>query len=114
VPYGSDEKKGKEKNWCLRAMDVENNFTSSANRVVNEILSFRGNETQKITRRNNPLIKATLFWSRYESKRATGTGHYAWTSCRLQVVGKTTDALVWQYQGSYRPTFGSFKRNSTR
>jgi hypothetical protein len=70
--------------------------------------------TQKITRGNNPPIKATLFWSRYESKRVTGTGHYACTSSLIQEAGKTTDALDWQHQGGYRPTFGSFKWNSTR
>jgi len=33
--------------------------------------------------------------------------------CRTQEAGKTTDALAWQYQGSYRTTIGSFKINST-
>jgi hypothetical protein len=53
-----------------------------------------GSETQKITRSNNPPIKATLFWSHYESKSVTGTEHYDWTSYRIQEAGKTTDELA--------------------
>ena len=49
----------------------------------------------------------------HESKRVTGMGHYAWTSCRIQEAGKTMDALAWHYQGSYRVMIGSFKRNRT-
>jgi len=48
-----------------------------------EFFSFGGSETQKITGSNNPLIKATLFCSCHGSKRVTGTGHYAWTGCRI-------------------------------
>ena len=73
---------------------MEKNFTSSLDREENELFSFGGSETQKITRSNNPPIKVTLFWPRHESKRVTGTGHYAWTSCRIQETGKTTDALA--------------------
>jgi hypothetical protein len=75
-------------------MDVEKNFKSSVNREENELLSSGGSETQTITRSNNPPIKAKLFWSRYESKRVTGTGQYAWTSYRIQEAGKTMDALA--------------------
>jgi hypothetical protein len=49
-------------------MDVEKNFTSTVDREKNEPISFGRRETQKITRNNNPPIKATLFWSRYERK----------------------------------------------
>jgi hypothetical protein len=75
-------------------MDVEKNFMSTVDREKNEPISFGGSGAQKITRSNNPPIKATIFWSRYESKGVTGTEHYAWTSCRLQEAGKTTDALA--------------------
>jgi hypothetical protein len=74
-------------------MNVEKNFTSSMDRE-NKLISFVGSETQKISRSNNPPIKATLFWSHYESKRVTGTGHYAWTICRIQEAGKTTDVFT--------------------
>jgi len=30
------------------------------------------------TRSNNPAIKVTLFWPRYESETVIGKGHYAW------------------------------------
>jgi hypothetical protein len=70
-------------------VDVEKKFKSTVDREKNEPISF-GSETQKITRKNNPPIKGTLFWSRYESK----TGHYAWTSSGVQEAGKTTDALA--------------------
>jgi hypothetical protein len=83
-------------------MEVEKNFTSSVDREENELFSFGGSETQKITRSNNPLIKA-LLRSHHESKRVTGMGHYDWTSCRIQEAGKTTDALACQHQGSYWP-----------
>jgi hypothetical protein len=73
---------------------VEKNFTSTVEREKNEPISFGRSETQKITRSNNPLIKVMLFWSRYESKRVTGTGHYACTSCRIWEAGKTTDVLA--------------------
>jgi hypothetical protein len=75
-------------------MDVEKNFTSTVDREKNEPISFGGSETQKITRIKNPPIKAKLFWASYDSKRITGTGHYAWTSCRIQEAGKTTDELA--------------------
>jgi hypothetical protein len=64
-------------------MDVEKNSTSSVDKEEKEFFSFGGSETQKINRSNNPLIKATLFWSRYESGKVTGAGHYAWTSRRI-------------------------------
>jgi hypothetical protein len=57
VKAGS-EKKGKEKNVCFLAMDVEKNFTRSVDREEKELFSFGGSETQKITRSNNPPIKA--------------------------------------------------------
>ena len=75
-------------------MDVEKNSTSSVDREENKFFSFGGSEIQKITRSSNPLIKATLFWPRYESGRVTGVGHYACTSRRTQEAGKTTDAMV--------------------
>jgi hypothetical protein len=73
---------------------MEKNFTSSVGREDNELFSLGGSETQKTTRSNNPTIKATLLRSRHVSKRVTATGHYAWTSCRIQEAGKTTDALA--------------------
>jgi len=85
---------------------------SSLDREENKPFSIGRSETHKITRSNNPPTKATLFWPRHESKTVTGTGHYAWTSCRIQEAGKTTDALAGQYQGSYRTMIVSFKRNS--
>jgi hypothetical protein len=48
---------------------------SPVDREENEFFSFGGSETQKITRSNNPPIKATIFWPRYESGRVTGAGH---------------------------------------
>jgi hypothetical protein len=63
-------------------------------REENEFFSFGESETQKITRSNNPLIKATIFWPRYESGRVAGVGHYAWTSRRIQDVGKTKDVMA--------------------
>ena len=63
-------------------------------REKNERFSFGGSTTQNITRSDNPPIKVTLFWPRYESERVIGRGHYAWTSCRTQEAGKTTDALA--------------------
>jgi len=100
-------------NWCFWVMDVEKNFTSSLDREENKPFSFGRCETQKITWRDNPPIKVTLFWSRHESKKVTGTGHYAWTSWRTQEAGKTRDAMAWQHQGSNRPTIGRPKRSST-
>jgi hypothetical protein len=55
-------------------MDGEKKFTSSVDREENELLSFGGSETQKITRSKNPPIKVKPFWPRPESKRFTGTG----------------------------------------
>jgi hypothetical protein len=75
-------------------MDVAKNLTSSVDREENELLSFGGSETQKITRSNNPPIIVTLFWPRYESERVTGAGHYAWTSRRIQEAGKTMNAIA--------------------
>jgi len=63
----------KGKNWCFWAADVEKNFTSSLDREENEPFSFGRRETHKITWSDNPPIKVTLFWSRYESKKVTGT-----------------------------------------
>jgi hypothetical protein len=74
-------------------MDMEKNFTSSVDRE-NKLFSFRGSETQKIARSNNPPIKAMSLRSCHESKRVTGTVHYAWTSCRIQEAGKTTFVLA--------------------
>jgi len=51
-----------------------------------------------------------LFWSRHESKKVTGMGHYAWTGCRIQEAGKATDALARQYPGCYQSTVGSLKK----
>jgi len=89
-------------------------FKSLLYREENDPFVFGRGDTHKIPRRDNPSIKVTLFWSCYESKKVTRTGHYAWTSGRTQEAGKTTDALAGKSQGSYRPTIGSFKRNSTR
>ena len=75
-------------------MDLEKNSTSFVDREENEFFSFGESETQKITRSNNPPIKVTLFWPRYESGRITGGGHYARTSRRIQEAGKTTDAMA--------------------
>jgi len=86
---------------------------SSLDREENQPFSFGRREIQKITWSDNPPIKVTLFWSRHESKKVTGTGHYAWTSWRTQEAGKTTDAMAWQNQGSYRPTIGRPKGSST-
>jgi len=63
---------------------VEENFTISLDREENEPFSIGRSETQNITRSNNPLTKAALFWPCCESKRVTGTGHYAWTGYRRQ------------------------------
>jgi hypothetical protein len=75
-------------------MNMEKNFMSTMDREENELISFGGSETQKITRSNNPPIKATLLWSHYESKGVTGIGHYAWTICKIQEAGKSMDALT--------------------
>jgi hypothetical protein len=48
-------------------MDIVKNFTSSVDREENELFSLGGSETQKMTRSNNPPIKATLLRSRHES-----------------------------------------------
>ena len=42
-------------------MDVKKNSTSSVDREEKEFFSFGGSETQKITRSNNPPIKASYF-----------------------------------------------------
>jgi hypothetical protein len=63
-------------------------------REENDFLSFGGSETQKITRSNNPPIKGTIFWPRYESGTVAGAGHYAWTSRWIQEAGKTMDAMA--------------------
>jgi hypothetical protein len=110
----SGAKEGQEKNFHLSAMDVEENLTSTVDRQKNEPISFGRSEAQTITRSDNHLIKVTLFWSRNESKRVTGTGHYAWTSRRTQETWETAVALALRHQGSYRPMFGSFERHSTR
>jgi hypothetical protein len=93
---------------------VEKNFTSSLNREDNKPFSLGRRETQKITWSYNPSIKVTLFCSRHESKKATGTEYYAWTCWRTQEAGKTTDAIAWQHQGSNRPTIERPKRSSRR
>jgi hypothetical protein len=61
-------------------MDEEQNLTSSLDREENKLISFGRRETQKITWSDNPPTKVTLFWSCHDSKKVTGTGHYAWTS----------------------------------
>jgi hypothetical protein len=98
VTYGNVswtvQKKERKKIGVFEPKDVEKNFMSRVDREKNEPISFGRTETQKITRSNNTLIKATLFWSHYESKRVTEAGHYAWTSCSIQEAGKTTDALA--------------------
>jgi hypothetical protein len=76
-------------------MDVKKDFTSSLDREENEPFSFGRRETQKITWSDNSLIKVMLFWSCHESKKVTGTGHYAWTSCRTKEPGKTMDVMAW-------------------
>ena len=107
-------RKGKGKKFMLLswAMDMEKNFMNSLDREENKPFSFGRRETQKITWSDNPLIK--VFWPRHESKKVTGMGHYAWTSCRTKEAGKTTDAMAWQHQGSNRPMIGRPKRSSTR
>jgi hypothetical protein len=72
---------------------VEKNFMSTVDREKNEPINFGRSETQEIIRSNNPSIKATLFWSRNESKRVTGMEHQAWTSCRIQETRKTMAVL---------------------
>ena len=67
---------------------------SSLDREENEPFSIGQSATRKITGSNNRLTKFTLFWSHHESKRVTGTGHYARTSCRIHEAGKTTDTLA--------------------
>jgi hypothetical protein len=118
VTYGSESwtvrKRERKKNWCFWAMDVEKNFTSSLDREENKLFNFGRHETLKITWSDNPPTKITLLWSRHESKKVTGTGHYAWTNWRTQEAGKTTDAMAWQHEGSNRPTIGRHKRSSTR
>jgi hypothetical protein len=42
-------------------MDVEKNITSSVDKEENELFSFGGSETKKITTSNNPPINVTLF-----------------------------------------------------
>jgi hypothetical protein len=59
-------------------------------------------------------LKLRYFGHVMRAKKVTGTGHYAWTSCRTQAAGKTTDAMAWQHQGSYRTTIGRHERSSTR
>ena len=51
--------KGKEKNWCFYAVDVEKNFMSSLDKEENKPFSFGGRETEKITWSDNPPIKVT-------------------------------------------------------
>jgi hypothetical protein len=75
-------------------MDVEKNLTSTVDREKNKPVSFGRSEAQKITRRYNHPIKATLFWSHNERKRVTGTRHYAWTSHRIQETKETTVAMA--------------------
>jgi hypothetical protein len=69
-------------------MAVEKNFTSTVDREKNEPINFGRSETQKIVRSNNPSTKATLFRSRYESKRVTGTGHHAGEVARYRRQGR--------------------------
>jgi hypothetical protein len=95
-------------------MDVEKNLMSTVDREKNEPINFGRSEAQKITRSDNHPIKVTLFRSCNGNKRVTGTGHYAWTSRRTQETRETTVVMACQHQGCYRPTFGSFERNSTR
>jgi hypothetical protein len=45
-------------------MDVKKNFTSSVDIEKNELISFGGTETQKITRNNNPpVMRAKGHWN---------------------------------------------------
>jgi hypothetical protein len=62
--------------------------------IENKPFSFGRSETQKIIRSDNPSTRVMLFWSRHESKKVTGMGHYAWSSGRTQEVRKTIDALA--------------------
>jgi hypothetical protein len=59
-------------------MEMEKNFTSSMDfSVLEEVKPKRS-------------LEATILCLKlhYESKTVTGTGHYAWTSCRIQEAGK--------------------------
>ena len=87
--------KGKGKRLGFWAMDAEKNFTSSLDRADNKPFSLGRLETHKITWSDNPPIKVTLFWSRHESKKVTGTGHYAWTSWRTQEKVTGTGHHAW-------------------
>jgi hypothetical protein len=95
-------------------MDMEKNLTVTVDREKNESISFGISEAHKITRSDYHLMNLMLFRSCNESKRVTGTGHYAWTNRRTQETRETAVVMAWQHQGSYWPTFGSFDRNSTR
>jgi hypothetical protein len=44
------------------------------------------------TRSNNPPTKITIFRSCNERKITTGTGHYAWSSCRMPWVDGIKEA----------------------
>jgi hypothetical protein len=59
-----------------------------------ESWTVRKKDSKKITRSNNHPIKVTLFRSRNESKRVTGTGCYAWTSYRTQETRETTVVMA--------------------
>jgi hypothetical protein len=88
VTYGCESwmvrKKDRKKIDAFELWTWRKVVTSTVDREKNEPISFGRSEAQKITRSNNHPIKVKLFRSRNESKRVTGTGHYAWTSCRTQ------------------------------
>jgi hypothetical protein len=63
---------------------METNVENTMDGKENKPLSRGGGETKTSTRSKNPPTKITIFRSCYESKITTGTGHYAWSSCRMQ------------------------------
>jgi hypothetical protein len=82
--------------------------------IISELFSLAGSETQKITRSNNPPIKATLLRSRHESKK----GHWNRTLCldKLQDTGGRENHVCVGLTASRKlpACSGGFKRNSTR
>jgi hypothetical protein len=55
------KERGGKKIDVFFAIDLEKNFTSTVDREQNDLISFGGCETHKVTGSNNHPIKSTLF-----------------------------------------------------
>jgi hypothetical protein len=63
---------------------MEKNVKNPMDSEENKPFSHGGGKTKSNTGSNDPPAKVTVFLSCHESKNYTGTGHYAWSGCKMQ------------------------------